>query len=707
VTTPANATPVASAVSFTTAEDTALTGTLAGQDADGDALTFSLSTPPPNGSVIIDPGTGHFIYTPNADFSGNDEFSFIVADRRIASAPARVAIQVSAVNDSPVIQLLRAPGAGESGKTVTATLQAMDPETRVASIEVTFADGSTVPGLVMRPDGFEYPLPVTDHPVSFAYRLRVSDTEGNVTQRDFSTTDCPVSASGNLVTLAGSVNAPGVQWVIVGDGYTAGERQTLLQHAIEISELTLSQPPIARHRAGWNVHVLVVPSNESGTDIPSRGFFRDTAFDGQVECGLARLACADFGKVHDKVLPEIAFDELLVLLNSSERAGSGAAEGAVATYAGGNGARVALHELGHTFAGLADEYIDTTIAPGFASVYIEGAYANVTRLSDPARIPWRHWFANPTVFPTQPGEAGIGRFEGSYYHATGYYRPADHSFMRDDDGVLTVVHAEAWVRALYDYVDPTRDSHPAPGVVAMGATPRTFSVPRVFPASVQSLRWYVDGVEDASARDRNEYACCTGLAGKHVLRVDFADITGVIRAPGATEGQASVRWDVDIDPLAPGKAAPPPQKSQPVEQGGVILRMRVDGYGHHVEGATPVAASLVPSVARAVAASSVQWAGPHRRAVSTESFRFDLTDAAGTSLATGLVEDPRVLRGMLGADGQPGHAFERVGVGHYLIRAANVTGLRYLRVTPAGAWPSKAGDPAGQTIDLAPLLGHR
>ncbi|HUQ09789.1 MAG TPA: M64 family metallopeptidase [Steroidobacteraceae bacterium] len=697
VTTPSGTAPVAASATLSTDEDTPLTGTLSAQDAEGDPMSFGVTQTPLNGTVVVEPTTGQFTYTPRADFSGSDGFSFSAADRRLVSAPARVTIQVSSINDPPVIQVLKSPGAGESGKTVSATLQVSDPETRVASYEVTFADGSTVPGLSMRPEGFDFPLAVTDHPVTLQYRVRVFDTDGNVTQREFTTIDCPVSASGNVVTLAGDVASPGVQWVITGDGYTASERQNLLQQAFEAFDFTLSQPTIARHRAGWNVHVVMVASAQSGADIPSRGFFRDTAFDGRVECGLARLACVDWAKVHERVLPEIVFDELLVILNSQERAGSGASDGAVVSYGGGAGARVALHELGHTFADLADEYVDADIAPGFAAIYVEGAHANVTRLTDPQQIPWRHWFADPARIPTLPGESGIGRFAGSYYHSTGYYRPADQSFMRDDSGPVTVVHAEAWVRALHDHVDPANYSHPAPGNVAMHATARTFTVPRVFPASVQSLRWYLDGVEDASARDDGEYACCTGLSGRHTLQASFADITEVIRAPGATEGSASVRWDLDIDPDASGLA--PPQKAQAYPQNmparGVIVRMRVDGSGHHVVGLMPTARPMRRS---------------ERPATSADSIRFTLTDAADATLATGVVADPRILRGMLGAHGRPGHAIERLETGHYLIRANNVPGLRFLRIEPAGAAPAKVSPETGQDIaraqvfDLAPLL---
>ena len=98
--TPVNDAPVAVAQSLSTAEDTALPVTLAGTDVDLDALTYTLVTPPANGTLS---GTApNLVYTPNANSNGADSFTFTVNDGTVDSVAATVSITVTPVNDAPV-----------------------------------------------------------------------------------------------------------------------------------------------------------------------------------------------------------------------------------------------------------------------------------------------------------------------------------------------------------------------------------------------------------------------------------------------------------------------------------------------------------------------------------------------------------------------------------------------------------------------------
>ena len=95
-----NDAPVASATSSTTFEDQDAVIALSGSDIDGDNLTFSLDSDAANGSVVID---GSFAtYTPNANYFGDDSFTFSVSDG-LESSSASVTLSVTAVNDAPVV----------------------------------------------------------------------------------------------------------------------------------------------------------------------------------------------------------------------------------------------------------------------------------------------------------------------------------------------------------------------------------------------------------------------------------------------------------------------------------------------------------------------------------------------------------------------------------------------------------------------------
>ncbi|MGA0595765.1 VCBS domain-containing protein [Enterovirga sp. CN4-39] len=93
--------PTAGSGSFTTEEDTAVTGSLpAASDPDGDAVTYALASGPEHGSVAVS-ASGTFTYTPSADYSGPDSFSYTVADGNGGSATYTVALTVTGVNDAP------------------------------------------------------------------------------------------------------------------------------------------------------------------------------------------------------------------------------------------------------------------------------------------------------------------------------------------------------------------------------------------------------------------------------------------------------------------------------------------------------------------------------------------------------------------------------------------------------------------------------
>ncbi len=100
-----NQAPVANPSSAATTEDTAVTITVSGTDAEGSAITFLVDTPPSNGTLsgftVINATTSTVQYTPDANHNGSDSFTIRANDGQITSAPALVNINISAVNDAP------------------------------------------------------------------------------------------------------------------------------------------------------------------------------------------------------------------------------------------------------------------------------------------------------------------------------------------------------------------------------------------------------------------------------------------------------------------------------------------------------------------------------------------------------------------------------------------------------------------------------
>ena len=102
--TPVNDPPVAEDDSKTTPEDTPIEGTVVATDPDDDDLTYTVKDEPKNGTVDLDPNTGEYIYTPNLDYNGPDEFTVIVKDPDGLESVATITIDITPVNDPPVAQ---------------------------------------------------------------------------------------------------------------------------------------------------------------------------------------------------------------------------------------------------------------------------------------------------------------------------------------------------------------------------------------------------------------------------------------------------------------------------------------------------------------------------------------------------------------------------------------------------------------------------
>ena len=135
-----NDSPVADSQSLAAVEDTPLAITLTASDAQNDPLTFMVSRTPTNGTLS---GTApNLVYTPATNYNGPDSFSFKVNDGFIDSAPATVTINVTAVNDPPILAAITNQLIDE-GSTLVVTNTAADPD--VPANVLTFSLGTNAP----------------------------------------------------------------------------------------------------------------------------------------------------------------------------------------------------------------------------------------------------------------------------------------------------------------------------------------------------------------------------------------------------------------------------------------------------------------------------------------------------------------------------------------------------------------------------------
>ncbi len=214
----------------------------------------------------------------------------------------------------------------------------------------------------------------------------------------------PVARVGELVTL--SENAPPAQAVdllVLADGYTGAERDKFVADAKRLVALMFATPPYDRHARDFNVRLLLVPTAQSGISNPRKGVWHESVY------GLSFNAFDSDRYVltlQDRKLRELAaqapYDALILLFNERKYGGGGiyglwctcAADTEPAAY-------IFVHEFGHSFAGLADEYYSSQVSyEDLQPAGSEPWEPNVTRLSDPQRLKWADLVEPGTPLPT-------------------------------------------------------------------------------------------------------------------------------------------------------------------------------------------------------------------------------------------------------------------------------------------------------------------
>lgn len=147
--------------------------------------------------------------------------------------------------------------------------------------------------------------------------------------------------------------------VVVGDGYTLSELNKYQLNVSNILNGYLTQAPFASYINFFNVHRIDVISSESGVDEPDYGIYRNTALDMSYNCnGISRLLCIDTAKAWNAASVAPGADQILALANSTRYGGAGYSNLATSAAENNSSTEIILHEFGHSFGGLADEYDD-------------------------------------------------------------------------------------------------------------------------------------------------------------------------------------------------------------------------------------------------------------------------------------------------------------------------------------------------------------
>ncbi|HEX7314812.1 MAG TPA: M64 family metallopeptidase [Pyrinomonadaceae bacterium] len=343
-----------------------------------------------------------------------------------------------------------------------------------------------------------------------------------------------------------------VDIAILGDGYTAAEMSKYRTDIQQFVQLMFEQEPLREYQRYFNVHRIDVVSAESGADHPELGTSRNTAFDSAYNCaGIQRLICASNFKVSNVANASLApaqLDLIILIVNDPVYGGSGGSIAIASTHT--QAVELVLHESGHTFGLLADEYTST---PPPCSNASEPSEANVTRATARAAIKWNAWIDPATTIPTSSTLPAVpGLYEGARYCTTGLYRPTFNSKMRTLGTPYEQVNSEQLVRRIYNRVSPVDAATPAnrsPQLTT--AQSQTFNVSTPAPLThALAVSWTIDGQPAGTSSSINVNAGALG-AGAHTIEATVSDQGSFVRSDPEQLLTERVSWSVNVTSANP------------------------------------------------------------------------------------------------------------------------------------------------------------
>lgn len=250
-----------------------------------------------------------------------------------------------------------------------------------------------------------------------------------------------------------------VDIVILPEGYTADEMSRFQQDCQNLANVFAQEEPFASHIGDFNFRAVLAPSEESGVDIPADHTWVRTILNSHFYTFYIDRYCTtrDYFSVKD-VAANAPYDQIYILVNSNQYGGGGFYNFYSMSTAGNmSSASVIVHEFGHAFAGLADEYEepDNPLALLY-NLEVEPWEANITTLVD-FESKWADLVAPETPIPTPNNYQyynTVGAFEGGGYLDQGIYRPQQHCMMRDYAPFCAVCNRtiEAMIEAHSDHL---------------------------------------------------------------------------------------------------------------------------------------------------------------------------------------------------------------------------------------------------------------
>lgn len=232
----------------------------------------------------------------------------------------------------------------------------------------------------------------------------------------------------------GNVKNP-IDVAILAEGYTAHEMNRFYQDAEKAMESIFNHEPFKSNKEKFNFIAVGSISKDTGVSIPHKDRWRATAFGAHFDTFYSEryLTTRNVKSIHD-ALAGIPYEHIILLANTDQYGGGGIYNSYTLTSAHHEMFEpVVVHEFGHSFGGLADEYFyEQDTMTDIYPLDIEPWEPNITTLVN-FESKWKSMLKESTPIPTSSSDTKsypLGVYEGGGYSTKGIYRPAFDCRMR-------------------------------------------------------------------------------------------------------------------------------------------------------------------------------------------------------------------------------------------------------------------------------------
>ena len=328
-----------------------------------------------------------------------------------------------------------------------------------------------------------------------------------------------------------------INMVILSDGYTSAEMGTFITDANSMVSNIFAQQPFKEYKNYFNVFAIKVPSPTSGINHPNsapdcsgysvpvisgKNPYFGTVFDAfNIHRLVVPINVVSIATVMANNFP--SYDQIFVLANSPYYGGSGGDVATATTDA--SSSEVAIHEIGHSFAGLSDEY--------WAGASYAAEKPNMTQQSSASLVKWKNWLNINNI--------GIYLYEST----TNWYRPHQNCKMRYLSVPFCSVCAETFIEKIHSLTNPIYSYLPAATILNVGDTIIKFSTVLLNPIpNTLKRNWTVNGTSRAANQDSLSVST-TALANNSTIKLTVLDTTALTKSNAhPTAHLYSVTWTI-------------------------------------------------------------------------------------------------------------------------------------------------------------------